>query len=67
MVPNQYLTELRKALEEYRFKDVRSLTDKIDLPPLSLPQEARPRKAGNLQVPGFRADLRKISTRRFPH
>jgi hypothetical protein len=41
MGPNQYLTELRKALEEYRFKDVRSLTDKIDLPPLSFPKSKK--------------------------
>ncbi len=38
MDPNQYLTELRQALKEYRFKDVRSLTDKIDPSAFDLPQ-----------------------------
>jgi hypothetical protein len=38
MDPNQYLIELGQALEEYRFKDIRSLTDKIDPSAFNLPQ-----------------------------
>ena len=30
MEPKQYLTELESALEQYRFRDVRALTDQVD-------------------------------------
>ena len=30
MQPKQYLTELELALEQYRFREVRALTDQID-------------------------------------
>ncbi len=30
MEPKQYLTELESALEQYRFREVRALTDQID-------------------------------------
>jgi Trypsin-like peptidase domain/Tetratricopeptide Repeats-Sensor len=38
MEPKQYLTELESALEQYRFRDVRALTDQIDPATFDLPQ-----------------------------
>ena len=38
MEPKQYLTELESALEQYRFRDVRALTDQIDPTTFDLPQ-----------------------------
>src|SRR5262245_28299076 len=38
MQPRQYLTELESALEQYRFGEVRTLTDQIDPSVLDLPQ-----------------------------
>jgi hypothetical protein len=38
MEPKQYLTELQSALEQYRFRDVRALTDQIDPASFDLPQ-----------------------------
>jgi Trypsin-like peptidase domain/Tetratricopeptide Repeats-Sensor len=38
MQPKQYLTELESALEQYRFRDVRALTDQIDPATFDLPQ-----------------------------
>lgn len=38
MDPKHYLVELRSALEEYRFRDVRTLTDQIDPSAFELPQ-----------------------------
>jgi hypothetical protein len=38
MEPKQYLTELQSALEQYRFRDVRALTDQIDPAGFDLPQ-----------------------------
>lgn len=38
MQPKQYLTELESALEQYRFRDVRALTDQVDPPSFDLPQ-----------------------------
>ena len=38
MEPKQYLTELESALEQYRFRDVRALTDQIDPASFDLPQ-----------------------------
>lgn len=38
MEPNEYLTELKSALQEYRFRDVRNLTDQIDPAAFELPQ-----------------------------
>ena len=38
MEPKQYLTELESALEQYRFGEVRALTDQIDPATFDLPQ-----------------------------
>src|SRR5215510_8865233 len=38
MEPKQYLTELESALEQYRFREVRALTDRIDPATFDLPQ-----------------------------
>ena len=38
MKPEQYLTELESALEQYRFREVRGLTDQIDPATFDLPQ-----------------------------
>ena len=38
MEPKQYLTELESALEQYRFREVRALTDQIDPTTFDLPQ-----------------------------
>jgi len=38
MQPRQYLTELESALEQYRFGEVRTLTDQIDPSAFDLPQ-----------------------------
>jgi hypothetical protein len=38
MEPKQYLNELESALEQYRFRDVRALTDQIDPASFDLPQ-----------------------------
>ena len=38
MDPKQYLTELESALEQYRFREVRALTDQIDPAIFDLPQ-----------------------------
>jgi hypothetical protein len=38
MEPKQYLTELESALEQYRFREVRALTDQIDPVTFDLPQ-----------------------------
>ncbi len=38
MQPKQYLAELESALEQYRFRDVRALTDQIDPAAFDLPQ-----------------------------
>ena len=38
MQPKQYLTELESALEQYRFREVRALTDQIDPSTFDLPQ-----------------------------
>ena len=38
MGPNEYLNELNSALQEYRFRDVRGLTDQIDPTAFELPQ-----------------------------
>src|SRR5215470_9110776 len=38
MQPKQYLAELESALEQYRFRDVRALTDQIDPATFDLPQ-----------------------------
>ena len=38
MQPKQYLTELESALEQYRFREVRALTDQIDPTTFDLPQ-----------------------------
>src|SRR5262245_8802858 len=38
MQPKEYLTELETALAQYRFKDVRALTDQIDPATFDLPQ-----------------------------
>ena len=38
MEPKQYLTELESALEQYRFREVRALTDQIDPATFDLPQ-----------------------------
>ena len=38
MEPKQYLTELESALEQYRFREVRALTDQIDPASFDLPQ-----------------------------
>src|SRR6516164_5905327 len=38
MEPKQYLTELESALEQYRFREVRALTDQIDPAIFELPQ-----------------------------
>jgi hypothetical protein len=38
MEPKQYLTELESALEQYRFGEVRALTDQIDPTTFDLPQ-----------------------------
>jgi len=38
MEPKQYLTELESALEQYRFGDIRALTDQIDPTTFDLPQ-----------------------------
>ena len=38
MKPKQYLTELESALEQYRFRDVRALTNQIDPAAFDLPQ-----------------------------
>ena len=38
MEPKQYLTELESALEQYRFREVRALTDQIDPAIFDLPQ-----------------------------
>src|SRR5262245_38765049 len=38
MEPKQYLTELESALEQYRFRDVRAITDQIDPTTFDLPQ-----------------------------
>jgi len=38
MEPKQYLTELESALEQYRFREVRALTDQIDPAGFDLPQ-----------------------------
>jgi hypothetical protein len=38
MGPNDYLTALKSALREYRFRDVRTLTDQIDPVAFELPQ-----------------------------
>jgi hypothetical protein len=38
MEPKQYLTELESALEQYRFREVRALTDRIDPTIFDLPQ-----------------------------
>lgn len=38
MGPNDYLTELESALREYRFRDVRVLTDQIDPMAFTVPQ-----------------------------
>jgi len=38
MQPKQYLTELESALEQYRFREVRGLTDQIDPSAFDLPQ-----------------------------
>src|SRR5215471_17216835 len=41
MEPKQYLTELESALEQYRFREVRALTDQIDPAAFNLPQIKR--------------------------
>ena len=38
MQPKQYLAELQSALEQYRFREVRALTDQIDPSAFDLPQ-----------------------------
>lgn len=38
MDPTTYLVELQAALQEYRFRDVRALTNKIDPSAFELPQ-----------------------------
>ena len=38
MTPDEFLTELASALSEYRFRDVRALTEAIDPAAFSLPQ-----------------------------
>src|SRR5262245_64406585 len=38
MQPRQYLTELESALEQYRYGEVRALTDQIDPSAFDLPQ-----------------------------
>jgi hypothetical protein len=38
MEPKQYLAELESALEQYRFRDVRALTDQVDPASFDLPQ-----------------------------
>jgi len=38
MDPKQYLVERRLALEHYRFREVRTLTDQIDPAAFDLPQ-----------------------------
>jgi hypothetical protein len=38
MEPKQYLTELQSALEQYRFREVRALTDQIEPASFNLPQ-----------------------------
>ena len=38
MEPKQYLTELESALGQYRFSEVRALTDEIDPTTFDLPQ-----------------------------
>jgi hypothetical protein len=38
MGPNDYLAELKSALDEYRFRDVRILTDQVDPSAFVLPQ-----------------------------
>jgi Trypsin-like peptidase domain/MAP3K TRAFs-binding domain len=38
MEPKEYLTELESALEQYRFREVRALTDQIDPASFDLPQ-----------------------------
>jgi hypothetical protein len=38
MQPKQYLAELQSALEQYRFREVRALTDQVDPTAFDLPQ-----------------------------
>src|SRR5215470_13715563 len=38
MQPKQYLAELESALKQYRFREVRALTDQIDPTTFDLPQ-----------------------------
>jgi len=38
MKPAEYLAELKKALDEYRFRDIRALTDRMDPSGFSLPE-----------------------------
>jgi hypothetical protein len=38
MEPNEYLAELKSALQEYRFRDVRDLTDRVNVTAFEFPQ-----------------------------